>query len=167
MTHKNIIAPPRETAWGFLKTATTTQRLNLAIRRIKDATEETSVPPKLEVEVRKFRISCGCCGSAYDERRVWRILQSALDPMTSITMHVIMTDMSRKGATHVFIGSMEGKTSTELGVELGQLFNIMYSCTNLVAVHGPEPNPIPDLMDVYAKTEAGIWMSKLSLDGKR
>lgn len=163
MTHKTI-QPLRETAWGFLKTDTTTQRLNLAIRRMKAAPEQSGVDPKLEVEVRKFAIQCACCESADAERKIWMMLRANLDLIDSMSMHVIMTDMSRRGAKHVFIAAMDGLTSLELGKELGQVFNILYSCTDLVAVHGSEPNPIPDLMDIYVRNEKRIWISKLELD---
>ncbi len=162
------LAVAQPVAFGFLQTNTTTQRINLAVRRMKDATEETGIPKTLDVEVRKFATKGGCGGYLVNERRVMGLLLPELGPIETMLIQVIMTEMAQLGSTHLFRARMEGKTSVELGVELVQLFNIMYSCTDIVNVHPKSDgtSEIPNLMEIYVKTETGIWMSKLMLDGK-
>ena len=143
-------------AYGYIKTQSQVPRVKQAFANMKAAPEEM-IPPNLGLTVAisgKRPID----SSVFRDQEETHETFGTMDNDEVAQLIKISLEMGGKGANMMIIATLPESTNTETASELGQIFNLTYSCTEIL---GDSEIPVAD---IYFKDENGIFVSKLSVD---
>jgi hypothetical protein len=139
-------------AHGFLQTSSPPQRIIQAFRNMK-AEPEVGIPKSIDLIV-GFSQAAPIDASLFGSENHSRIF-GVSDANGIGQLLRISIEMGKKGANCVIQAIFPGALHKQTALELGQVFNLMYSCTEIL---GEAEKPVAD---VYFKNENGIYVSTL------
>jgi len=145
-------------AHGFLKTDSSPKRIVQAFRNMK-ADPEVGIPRKLDLSV----------GLSQKAHLTLSITQSGKiseifglnDPEDLGQLLWISVKMGIQGANCIVRAVFPDAVNKQTALELGQVFNLMYGCTEIL---GEIEKPVAD---IYFKNEAGVYVSTLETNPPR
>ena len=156
-------------AHGFMQTGSSASRIREAFGRMK-ADPEAKVPGDLELIVGRapddrpfqaFQIAVLLFENpASDESKLFDMLSQIFRVSDRNDLHRLLqisVDMEKEGANCIVQAALPNATNEKTAAELGHVFNLTYSCTEIMMVDGNE-NPVAT--DIYFKNENGIYVSK-------
>ncbi len=145
-------------AHGFLKTSSSPQRIVQAFQNMK-AEPEVGIPRNLDLTVglsQKFRITCSILQS-----KNFSEIFGLSDPDDIGQLLWISVKMGIDGVNCILRATFPDAANKKTALELGQVFNLMYGCTEIL---GEIEKPVAD---IYFKNEAGIYVSTLETNPPR
>jgi hypothetical protein len=155
MSQKKIVGR----AYGYIQTQSPASRVRQAFANMKAAPEEmisealelaVALSQKMPIGAAAFKgpkKAGGIFGTA-DEGEIAQLVRISLE-------------MGKQGANMIIVAALPNATHQETAVDLGQIFNLTYSCTEIM---GEAEVPVAD---IYFKNEMGIYVSKLTSDVPR
>jgi len=139
-------------AYGFLKTGSAPKRISEAFRNMK-AEPEVMVPANLELIV-AFSHKVPINASFHGLKGPSQVF--GLDNAGDLSQLLkVSVKMGEKGANCVIRAIMPEVSGEQTARELGHVFNLMYSCTEIM---GDAQKPVAD---IFFKNEDGIYVSTL------
>lgn len=143
-------------AYGYIKTQSQAPRVKQAFANMKAAPEE-GIPANLGLAIAISREQPIGSSVFRDDKETQEIFGTADKDETGQLLRISL-EMGGKGANMMIVATLPESTNTETASELGQIFNLTYSCTEIL---GDAEIPVAD---IYFKDENGIFVSKLSVD---
>ncbi|MBU0527226.1 MAG: hypothetical protein ABH983_02705 [Candidatus Micrarchaeota archaeon] len=139
-------------AHGFLKTGSSPQRIIRAFQNMK-ADPEVMVPKNIDLIVGFSQIA-PIGASIFGSKNSFGIFGvSGANDISQLLR--ISVKMGIEGANCIVRAVFPDAANKKTALELGQVFNLMYSCTEIL---GEAEMPVAD---IYFKNEAGIYVSTL------
>lgn len=145
-------------AHGFLQTPSTAKRIKQAFQNMK-AEPEVGIPKNIDLFVgfsQTAQIDSSILQSG-DSSKIFGIS----DPDDIAQLLWISVKMGGKGANCIVRATFPDAANKETALELGQVFNLMYGCTEIL---GEVEKPVAD---IYFKNESGIYVSTLKTNPPR
>ena len=123
-------------------------RLRQALENIKLASDETGIPRETQFSV--FGIQEGK-------------VQVRVNGETAALIEMIEV-LERLGANFMIISSLPNATNAITARDLGDVFNMLYSGTELFDIE--QETGIKPVMDVFFRDESGRYISKIDMDAQ-
>jgi len=158
-------------AYGFLKTESSASRIKKAFGNMK-AEPEVMVPRDLDLCVAFLRLksASGSFGGKENRPQIDVAIEADVIPhftemLTNIGEDPQLLEITAKmaeGCVNCIIPAiLPDATNKKAADELGHVFNLMYSCTEIMG------NAEIPVVDIYFKNEEGIYVSKLDVDPRQ
>lgn len=130
-------------AYGFFWSQSSGKRIREALRNMK-AEPEVKIPEKMDFSLHHLNeVVAGLSGiGKYEGHKLL----------------LIAREWKGKKANYMLKSILPEATNRETADILGDVFNLMYSCTEIL---GPQNKPIAD---IYFRLENGIYVSKNQVD---
>jgi len=140
-------------AYGFMKTSSSSPRIKQAFENMK-ADPEVKVPQDL-------RLTVALCQTKPIDSSIHALELSGIFVTKDFEeigqLAQISVEMGKEGANCLITARLPEATHKKTADELGHVFNLLYSCTEIMVVDERE---MPVATDVYFKNGNGVYVSK-------
>ena len=137
---KRTVAGKEGKAYAFFKSHSPGKRIRQALENMK-ADPEARIPSGMQFSLHVM---------IRTEDNLWEADKNELAAAAQ--------KMRKKGANYLLKSVLADATNRETADILGDIFNLIYSCTEIL---GPEKIPVAD---IYFKQENGVYVSKLDVE---